>query len=64
MNLLGVAVLELDSYPDHNKGPDPCNLRWSIDPSYRPLFLAILQHLQQTIADKQPFDCTIFELKS
>ena len=26
MNLWGVAVLELDSYPDHNKGPDyaPC----------------------------------------
>ena len=26
MNLWGFAVLELDSYPDHNKGPDhaPC----------------------------------------
>ena len=26
MNLLGVAVPELDSHPDHNKGPDhaPC----------------------------------------
>ncbi len=22
MNLWGVAVLELDSHPDHNKGPD------------------------------------------
>ena len=22
MNLCGVAVLELDSHPDHNKGPD------------------------------------------
>ncbi len=27
MNLWGVAVLELDSHPDHNKGPDhaPCD---------------------------------------
>ncbi len=26
MNLWGIAVLELDSHPDHNKGPDhaPC----------------------------------------
>ena len=39
MNLWGVAVLELDSHPDYNKGPDhafafilrPITL---IDPSY------------------------------
>ncbi len=35
MNLLGVAVLELNCHPDHNNGP--------IDPSHRSLILAILQ---------------------
>ncbi len=37
MYLWGVAVLELDSYPEHNKGPDPHTLRWSKDPSHRSL---------------------------
>ncbi len=29
MYLLGVAVLELDNHPDHNKGSDPCTLHMS-----------------------------------
>ncbi len=33
MFLQGVAVLELDSHPDNNKGPDPRTLRQSSDPS-------------------------------
>ncbi len=38
--LLGVAVLELDSHPDHNKGPEPVHLAHIlrsipfIDPNY------------------------------
>ena len=35
MYLWGVAVLELDSNFDLNKGPDPHTLRWSTDPSHR-----------------------------
>ena len=35
MHLWGVAVLELDSYSDHNKGLDPSTLPWSKDPSNR-----------------------------
>ncbi len=31
--LWGVAVLELESHPNHKKGPDPRNLRWPKDPS-------------------------------
>ncbi len=31
----GVVVLELDSHPDHNMGPDPCTLSLSKDPSHR-----------------------------
>ena len=27
--LWGVSVLELDSHPEHNKGPDPRTLRYS-----------------------------------
>ena len=27
--LWGVSVLELDSHPEHNKGPDPRTLRMS-----------------------------------
>ncbi len=57
MNLWGVAVLELDSQPGHNKGSDPRTLRLSIDQSHRSLILAILQH---TIADNQPFDFKTF----
>ncbi len=31
----GVAVLELESHPVNNKGPDPRTLHWSTDPSHR-----------------------------
>ena len=31
MFLCGVAVLELDSHPDQNNGPDQRTLRWSTD---------------------------------
>ena len=38
MYLWGVAILELDSHPDHNKGPDQRTMRSSkehpIDPSH------------------------------
>ena len=56
MNLWGVAVLGLDSHPDHNKGPDQRIMRLSKDPSHRLLILAILY-----TADNPPkpdlFDC-------
>ncbi len=35
MYLWGVAVLDLDSHPNHNKGLDLRTLRWSKDPSNR-----------------------------
>ncbi len=33
MHLGCIAVIELDSYPEHNKGQEPSTLRWSKDPS-------------------------------
>ncbi len=44
MYLWGVAVLELDSHPDHNKGPEPHTY------APRSWILAILN------ADNQPFN--------
>ena len=44
MYVLVVAGLELDSHPDHKKGPDLRTLCWSINPSHKSLNLAILQH--------------------
>ncbi len=41
---MGVAVLELDSHPDHNKEPDDNKCR--LDPSHRSLILAILHSRQ------------------
>ena len=39
-----VAVLELDSHPDHYKGPDQCTLRLSKDLSHISLFLAYIDN--------------------
>ena len=50
MHLWGVAVLELDSYSDHNnKGPDQRTLRKSKVPFLRSLILAILHRRQPTL---------------
>ena len=54
MNLWGLAVLELDRYPDHNKGPDhvicACpKTNNIIDPSF---------------TTYQPFDCTTLDWRS
>ncbi len=50
MNLWGVAVLELDSHPDHNKGPDhapcACPMIHPIDHRSKPYY----------IEDNQSFD--------
>ncbi len=48
MNLWGVAVLELDSRPDHNKGPDQRTLHLSKDPSYTYMILDPSHTKQQT----------------
>ncbi len=47
MALLGGAVIELDSHPDPNKGPDH---RLSKDPSHRSEILAILTSRLQTLS--------------
>ncbi len=41
MNLWGVAELELDSHPEHNKGTDhsPCPCPMSKDPSQKLILL-------------------------
>ncbi len=58
MNQWGVAVLELDSHPDQNMGPDhaPCAC-----PKTHPIDQRLLPYY---IADNQPIDNTTFVLKS
>ena len=49
LNLWGVAVLEHDSHPNHNKRPDhaPCTCP---NPSHRAYFLAISNSRQPTLS--------------
>ncbi len=58
MHLWGVAVLELDSHPDHNRRPDnvPCAFQKTHP---------IDHHRTQSyyIPDNLPFDCTTFVWK-
>ena len=56
-DLWGVKVLELDSHPDLNKGPD-------LTPYACPKTNPIHYSISHTKPDNQPFDCTTFVWKS